>query len=111
MPVSRPEPPAAPGPGLDRGPASDWGLDLDRTWALHPQVPVRAEPFGALLHHFGTWQLAPAPKGVLGDPAGASAEESSQLLHARAGTVGRRTSAFTADRVRQLLDPAQAVCP
>ncbi|MBR7825690.1 mycofactocin biosynthesis chaperone MftB [Actinospica sp. MGRD01-02] len=33
-------------------------LDLDRAWALHPQVSVRPEPFGALLYHFGTRQLS-----------------------------------------------------
>ncbi|MFE7792725.1 mycofactocin precursor MftA [Streptomyces sp. NPDC057460] len=109
MPVSRPEPSAAPGPGLDRGPASDRGLDLDRAWALRPQVPVRPEPHGALLHPFGTRQLAPAPKGVLGDPAGDSAEESRQLLHAKAGTVHHRISAFPADRRCRLLDLTQAV--
>jgi putative mycofactocin binding protein MftB len=34
------------------------GLDLDRSWALHPQVAVRPEPFGALLYHFGTRRLS-----------------------------------------------------
>jgi putative mycofactocin binding protein MftB len=33
-------------------------LDLDRAWALHPQVSVRPEPFGALLYHFGTRKLS-----------------------------------------------------
>jgi putative mycofactocin binding protein MftB len=32
--------------------------ELDRGWALHPQVSVRPEPFGALLYHFGTRQLS-----------------------------------------------------
>ncbi|MER6957970.1 mycofactocin biosynthesis chaperone MftB [Streptomyces sp. NPDC000618] len=32
-------------------------LDLDRAWALHPQVSLRPEPFGALLYHFGTRRL------------------------------------------------------
>lgn len=31
--------------------------DLDRAWALHPWVSLRPEPFGALLHHFGTRRL------------------------------------------------------
>ncbi|KAK1185384.1 mycofactocin biosynthesis chaperone MftB [Streptomyces sp. NBS 14/10] len=30
---------------------------LDRAWALHPQVSLRPEPFGALLYHFGTRRL------------------------------------------------------
>ncbi len=34
------------------------GIDLDRRYALHPQVAVRAEPFGALLYHFGTRRLS-----------------------------------------------------
>ena len=33
-------------------------FDLDRAWALHPQVAVRPEPFGALLYHFGTRRLS-----------------------------------------------------
>jgi putative mycofactocin binding protein MftB len=33
-------------------------LNLDVPWALHPQVSVRPEPFGALLYHFGTRRLS-----------------------------------------------------
>jgi mycofactocin biosynthesis protein MftB len=33
-------------------------FDLDRRWAVHPQVAVRPEPFGALLYHFGTRRLS-----------------------------------------------------
>jgi putative mycofactocin binding protein MftB len=33
-------------------------FDLDRPYALHPQVAVRPEPFGALLYHFGTRRLS-----------------------------------------------------
>jgi putative mycofactocin binding protein MftB len=33
-------------------------FDPDRGWRLHPQVAVRAEPFGALLYHFGTRRLS-----------------------------------------------------
>ncbi|WP_461059809.1 mycofactocin biosynthesis chaperone MftB [Streptomyces pseudoechinosporeus] len=33
-------------------------FDMDRPWALHPQVAVRPEPFGALLYHFGTRRLS-----------------------------------------------------
>ncbi|MET7680502.1 mycofactocin biosynthesis chaperone MftB [Streptomyces sp. NPDC005423] len=32
-------------------------MDLDRPWALHAQVALRPEPFGALLYHFGTRRL------------------------------------------------------
>ncbi|MGA9870026.1 MAG: mycofactocin biosynthesis chaperone MftB [Rhodococcus sp. (in: high G+C Gram-positive bacteria)] len=34
------------------------GLDLDARWALHPQVALRPESFGALLYHFGTRKLS-----------------------------------------------------
>ena len=34
------------------------GFDLERRYALHPQVAVRPEPFGALLYHFGTRRLS-----------------------------------------------------
>ena len=30
---------------------------LDRTLALHPQVALRPEPFGALAYHYGTRRL------------------------------------------------------
>ena len=33
-------------------------LDLDAPWALHPQVALRPESFGALLYHFGTRKLS-----------------------------------------------------
>jgi len=33
-------------------------FDLDASWAVHPQVAVRPEPFGALLYHFGTRRLS-----------------------------------------------------
>jgi mycofactocin biosynthesis protein MftB len=34
------------------------GFDLECRYALHPQVAVRPEPFGALLYHFGTRRLS-----------------------------------------------------
>jgi putative mycofactocin binding protein MftB len=33
-------------------------FDPGAGWRLHPQVAVRAEPFGALLYHFGTRKLS-----------------------------------------------------
>jgi putative mycofactocin binding protein MftB len=33
-------------------------FDLDRAWALHHQVALRPEPFGALAYHFGTRRLS-----------------------------------------------------
>jgi putative mycofactocin binding protein MftB len=38
--------------------AGPTGFDLDRRYALHPQVAVRQEPFGALLYHLGTRRLS-----------------------------------------------------
>jgi mycofactocin biosynthesis protein MftB len=32
-------------------------LDPDRRYALHPQVALRAEPFGALAYHYGNRRL------------------------------------------------------
>ncbi len=31
---------------------------MDVPWALHPQVALRPESFGALLYHFGTRKLS-----------------------------------------------------
>ncbi len=33
-------------------------FDLERAWALDPQVALRPEPFGALAYHFGTRRLS-----------------------------------------------------
>ncbi len=33
-------------------------FDASRPWALHPQVTLRPEPFGALAYHFGTRRLS-----------------------------------------------------
>jgi putative mycofactocin binding protein MftB len=33
-------------------------FDLDARWAVHSQVSIRPEPFGALLYHFGTRKLS-----------------------------------------------------
>jgi putative mycofactocin binding protein MftB len=33
-------------------------FDLERAWALDPQVSLRSEPFGALAYHFGTRRLS-----------------------------------------------------
>ncbi|MGD0312681.1 MAG: mycofactocin biosynthesis chaperone MftB [Acidimicrobiales bacterium] len=34
------------------------GFDATRPWALHPQVSLRPESFGALAYHFGTRRLS-----------------------------------------------------
>ena len=33
-------------------------FDASRPWALHPQVSLRPEAFGALAYHFGTRRLS-----------------------------------------------------
>ena len=33
-------------------------FDASRPWALHPQVALRPESFGALAYHFGTRRLS-----------------------------------------------------
>ena len=33
-------------------------FDLEDTWAVHAQVSIRPERFGALLYHFGTRRLS-----------------------------------------------------
>jgi putative mycofactocin binding protein MftB len=33
-------------------------FDLERPWALNPQVSLRPESFGALAYHFGTRRLS-----------------------------------------------------
>lgn len=33
-------------------------FDPSTSWALHPQVALRPEPFGALAYHFGTRRLS-----------------------------------------------------
>lgn len=33
-------------------------FELDGTWAVHAQVSIRPERFGALLYHFGTRRLS-----------------------------------------------------
>jgi putative mycofactocin binding protein MftB len=37
---------------------ADTDFDASRPWALHPQVTLRPEPFGALAYHFGTRRLS-----------------------------------------------------
>ena len=38
--------------------AAPAGFALDDTWAVHAQVSIRPERFGALLYHFGTRRLS-----------------------------------------------------
>ncbi|MEU1184264.1 mycofactocin biosynthesis peptidyl-dipeptidase MftE [Streptomyces sp. NPDC005820] len=51
---------------------------------------------------------AVSPSGVLGDPAGASAEEGSRALDAMVSATARRITAWTVDGRGRLADPAHA---
>ncbi len=39
-------------------PSTGVPYDASRPWALHPQVALRPESFGALAYHFGTRRLS-----------------------------------------------------
>ena len=39
-------------------PSTGVSYDPSRAWALHPQVSLRPESFGALAYHFGTSRLS-----------------------------------------------------
>ena len=39
-------------------PSTGVRYDAGRAWALHPQVALRPESFGALAYHFGTRRLS-----------------------------------------------------
>jgi putative mycofactocin binding protein MftB len=61
-------------------------FDLERGWALHPQVALRPEPFGALAYHFGTRRLSflKSPT-LLAVVEGLAASESARAACAAAG--------------------------
>lgn len=48
-----------------------------------------------------------SPTGVLGDPAGASAEEGRRTLDAMVSATARRIGAWTVDGRGRLVDPAR----
>ena len=68
------------------------GFDLERRYALHPQVAVRPEPFGALLYHFGTRRLSflkdprllAVVKGLADAPSGVTEPELARFARALA---------------------------
>jgi len=72
-------------------------MDLDRPWAIHPQVSIRPEPFGALVYHFGTRKLS-----FLKDPAllevvrGLEAAPSARAACAAAGVSEAELPRFAA---------------
>jgi len=47
-------PTTTPAPGVETGAS----YDAERPYALHPQVSLRPESFGALAYHFGTRRLS-----------------------------------------------------
>ena len=70
-------------------------FDLDQKYALHPQVAVRPEPFGALLYHFGTRRLS-----FLKDPRllsvvrGLADQPTARAACAAAGVAGPELARF-----------------
>ena len=73
------------------------GFDLERRYALHPQVAVRPEPFGALLYHFGTRRLSflkdrrllAAVQGLAGQPSARAALADAGIAPAETPTYAR----------------------
>ena len=61
-------------------------FDLERGWALDPQVALRPEPFGALAYHFGTRRLSfLKSRRLLAVVEGLEASESARAACAAAG--------------------------
>jgi len=61
-------------------------FDLERAWALDPQVALRPEPFGALAYHFGTRRLSfLKSRRLLAVVEGLEASESARAACAAAG--------------------------
>ncbi len=63
-------------------------FDLERAWALDPQVALRPEPFGALAYHFGTRRLSFLKSRTLADVVASLAEQPSARAACDAAGVG-----------------------
>jgi putative mycofactocin binding protein MftB len=71
-------------------------FDLERAWALHPQVALRPEPFGALAYHFGTRRLSFLKSRTLLTVVESLAEQPSARAACRAaGVSDRELPAYT----------------
>ena len=63
-------------------------FDLERAWALAPQVALRPEPFGALAYHFGTRRLSfLKSRRLLAVVEGLAAAESARAACVAAGVA------------------------
>jgi putative mycofactocin binding protein MftB len=64
-------------------------FDLERAWALDPQVALRPEPFGALAYHFGTRRLSfLKSRTLLAVVQGLAAQPSARAACEAAGVSG-----------------------
>jgi putative mycofactocin binding protein MftB len=86
-------------------------FDATQRWALHPQVAVRPEPFGALLYHFGTRRLSFLKDRVLFDvvralPDAASAREACCAAGLDETELPRYERALATLAARDMLVPA-----
>jgi mycofactocin biosynthesis protein MftB len=72
-------PTTAPAPGAP--------YDPTRAWALHPQVSLRPESFGALAYHFGTRRLSFLKSRTLLAVVESLADQPSGLAACRAAGV------------------------
>ena len=82
-----------------RSSATAPSFDLDAPWALHPQVSIRPERFGALLYHFGTRTLSFLRTPMLLTVVRAldeapSAREACQVAGVPTGSVGSYAAAL-----------------
>ena len=66
---------------------TDTAYDPARPWALHPQVSLRPESFGALAYHFGTRRLSFLKSRTLLAVVESLAEQPSGLAACRAAGV------------------------
>ncbi|GAA3663022.1 mycofactocin biosynthesis chaperone MftB [Microbacterium marinilacus] len=70
-------------------------FDADRAWAIHPQVAVRPEPFGALLYHFGTRKLSfLKDRRLLGLVRALAEQPSARAALAATGVTGPATATY-----------------
>ncbi len=74
-------PPTTPPPGAAP-------FDASKAWALHPQVALRPESFGALAYHYGTRRLSILKSRILLAVVESLAHEPSGREACRAAGVG-----------------------
>jgi putative mycofactocin binding protein MftB len=91
------------------------GFDASRRWALHPQVAMRPEPFGALLYHFGTRRLSflkdPLLADVVGRLGAGSAREACHAAGVGDAQLARYERALATLLDREMLVPSEEEDP